>query len=68
MRASTSIRVSTETKEKPVRLKREDESRDEFLDWLANEGSGMKAGAWKGTDRAEKARHATERSRESDEQ
>ncbi len=68
MHMSTSIRVSDETKEKLARLKREDESWDEFLDRLANEGSGMKAGAWKGTDKAEKAREAIERSRESYEQ
>lgn len=65
MRMSTSIRVSDETKEKLARLKREDESWDEFLDRLANEGSGMTAGAWSGTDKAEKAREAIERSRES---
>lgn len=65
MHMSTSIRVSDETKEKLARLKREDESWDEFLDRLANEGSGMKAGAWKGTDKAEKAREAINRSRES---
>lgn len=68
MRMSTSIRVSDETKEKLARLKREDESWDEFLDRLANEGAGMNAGAWKGTDKAEKAREAIERSRESYEQ
>ncbi|MWG33952.1 DUF7557 family protein [Halomarina oriensis] len=65
---STSIRVSDETKEKLARLKRGDESWDEFLDRLANEESGMTAGAWKGTDKAEKAREAIERSRESYEQ
>ena len=62
---STSIRVSDRTKEKLARLKREDESWDEFLDRLASEGSGMNAGAWKGTNKAEKAREATTRSRES---
>ncbi|MFC5973195.1 antitoxin VapB family protein [Halomarina salina] len=65
---STSIRVSDETKEKLARLKRGDESWDEFLDRLANEESGMTAGAWNGTDKAEKAREAIERSRESYEQ
>ncbi|WP_435196907.1 DUF7557 family protein [Natronomonas sp. EA1] len=62
---STSIRVSEETKEKLARLKREDESWDEFLDRLATEGAGMNAGAWKGTGKAEKAREAIKRSRES---
>jgi predicted CopG family antitoxin len=61
----TSIRVSDETKEKLARLKRDDETWDEFLDRLANEGSGMNAGAWSGTDKAEKARDAIVRSRES---
>jgi predicted CopG family antitoxin len=65
MHTSTSIRVSDETKEKLARLKREDESRDEFLDRLADEGSGMEAGAWNGTDEPEKAREAIKRSRES---
>ena len=68
MHMSTSIRVSDETKEKLSRLKREDESWDEFLDRLANEGSGMNAGVWKGTDKPEKAREAIKRSRESYEQ
>ncbi|MFB6119374.1 antitoxin VapB family protein [Halosegnis sp.] len=62
---STSIRVSDETKEKLARLKREDESWDEFLDRLANEGAGLQAGAWEGTGKAAKARDALERSRES---
>lgn len=65
MHMSTSIRVSDKTKEKLARLKREDENWDEFLDRLANEGSGMNAGVWKGTDKAEKARGAIKRSRES---
>lgn len=68
MHMSTSIRVSDETKEKLARLKREDESWDEFLDRLANEGAGMAAGAWNGTDKAEQAREAIDRSRESFEQ
>ncbi|REA03910.1 hypothetical protein DEQ92_12320 [Haloferax sp. Atlit-6N] len=62
---STSICVSDETKAKLARLKREDESWDEFLDRLANERSRMNAGAWNGTDKAEKAREAIKRSRES---
>jgi predicted CopG family antitoxin len=68
MHVGTSIRVSDKTKEKLARLKREDESWDEFLDRLANQGSGMDAGAWEGTDKAERAREAIKRSRESFEQ
>lgn len=68
MHVSTSIRVSDETKEKLSRLKRDDESWDEFLDRLANEGAGMNAGAWKGTGKAETAREAVKQSRESYEQ
>jgi len=65
MHMSTSIRVSDETKAKLARLKREDESWDEFLDRLANECSRMNAGAWEGTDKGKKAREAIKRSRES---
>lgn len=65
---STSIRVSDETKAKLARLKREDESWDEFLDRLASEESAMNAGAWSGTDKADKAREAIKRPRESYEQ
>lgn len=65
MHMSTSIRVSDETKEKLSRLKRDDESWDDFLDRLANEGAGMNAGVWKGTSKAETAREAVARSRES---
>ncbi|PSQ10721.1 hypothetical protein BRC93_08400 [Halobacteriales archaeon QS_5_70_15] len=62
---STSIRVSEETKAKLARLKREDESWDEFLGRLAHEGSTMNPGAWEGTGKAEAARDAVRRSRES---
>lgn len=68
MRMITSIRVSDETKAKLARLKRDDESWDEFLDRLANDGAEMNAGAWTGTDKADKAREAITRSRESYEQ
>jgi predicted CopG family antitoxin len=68
MHMSTSIRVSGETKEKLAKLKREDESWDESLNRLASKGSEMNAGAWKGTDKAEKAREAIARSRKSFEQ
>lgn len=62
---TTLIRVSDETKEKLARLKREDESWDEFLDRLANERAGMQTHAWDGTDKPTKAREAIKRSRES---
>ena len=62
---STSIRVSDETKAKLARLKREDESWDELLDRLASEESSMNPGVWEGTGKAEPAREAVRRSRES---
>lgn len=62
---STSIRVDDETKERLERLKHEDETWSEFLDRLATEAGSMEAGAWEGTDKAEKARDAVKRSRES---
>ena len=65
MHMSTSIRVSDETKAKLARLKREDESWDEFLDRLASEESSMNPGVWEGTGKAEAARDAVRRSRES---
>jgi predicted CopG family antitoxin len=65
MHMSTSIRVSEDTKKKLERLKRDDETWDAFLDRLANEGDSMTPGAWDGTDKAEAAREAVKRSRES---
>ncbi|UWG51832.1 RHH/copG family antitoxin [Halalkaliarchaeum sp. AArc-CO] len=65
---STSIRVSTETKEKLEALKREDETFDELLDRLASYEGPKNAGAWAGTGKAEAAREAIRRSRESFEQ
>jgi predicted CopG family antitoxin len=65
MHMSTSIRVSDETKAKLARLKREDESWDEFLDRLASKESSMNPGVWEGTGKAETAREAVRRSRES---
>lgn len=65
MHMSTSIRVSDETKAKLARLKREDESWDEFLDRLASEESSMNPGVWERTGKAEAARDAVRRSRES---
>jgi len=64
---STSIRVSDETKEKLKRIKREDETFDELLSRLADieEEMADSAGAWADTDKADNAREAIERSRES---
>ena len=62
---SSTIRVSEDTKEKLRHLKREDETWDEMLDRLATESRSMNPGAWEGTDKAETARDAVKRSRES---
>ncbi|WP_135822435.1 DUF7557 family protein [Halostella litorea] len=62
---SSTIRVSDDTKDKLRHLKREDETWDELLDRLANESRSMNPGAWEGTGKAEKAREAIKRSRES---
>jgi predicted CopG family antitoxin len=61
---STSIRVSDETKSKLARLKRDDETWDEFLSRLANDEEPINVGAWSEED-ADRARDAIERSRES---
>ena len=61
---STSIRVSNETKDKLSRLKRDDETWDEFLNRLTNEEEPINIGAWS-DDVADRAREAVERSRES---
>jgi predicted CopG family antitoxin len=61
---STSIRVSDETKSKLSRLKRENETWDEFLSRLANDEEPINVGAWSEAD-ADRARDAIERSRES---
>lgn len=62
---STSIRVSDETKAKLEALKREGETFDELLERLASYETPMEAGAWEGTDRADRAREAIQRTRES---
>lgn len=62
---STSIRVSDETKSKLEAVKRDDETFDELLDRLASYEAPMEAGAWEGTDKADHAREAVRRSRES---
>jgi len=61
---STSIRVSDETKRKLTRLKRDDETWDEFLSRLADDEEPINVGAWSEED-ADRARDAIERSRES---
>lgn len=60
----TSIRVSDDTKEKLERLKRNDETWDEFLGRLADHEEPIKIGAWS-EEEAERARDAISRSRES---
>ncbi len=64
IRMSTSIRVSNETKDKLSRLKRDDETWDEFLNRLTNEEEPINIGAWS-DDVADRAREAVESSRES---
>jgi predicted CopG family antitoxin len=61
---STSIRVTDETKTKLARLKREEETWDEFLSRLANEEDPLNIGAWSDNE-AQQARDAVKRSRES---
>lgn len=65
MRMSTSIRVNEDTKKKLEKLKRDEETWDDFLDRLVNRGASMNPGTWEGTDKAEKAREAIKRSQES---
>ncbi|MFB6136990.1 MAG: antitoxin VapB family protein [Halobacteriaceae archaeon] len=61
---STSIRVSDDTKRMLEGLKREDETFDELLERLAQREQPIDVGAWS-ADRAERARTAVRRSRES---
>ncbi|WP_435065593.1 DUF7557 family protein [Halobaculum sp. EA56] len=61
---STSIRVTDETKRKLSKLKRDDETWDEFLARLANNEEPITVGAWS-EEEAERARDAVDRSRES---
>jgi len=61
---SSSIRVSTATKEKLRRLKRPDESFDDLLSRLVSEDEPIAIGSWSDDD-AENAREAIDRSRES---
>lgn len=60
----TSIRVSDDTKEKLERLKRGDETWDEFLDRLADYEEPINIGAWS-AEEADRAREAIARSRDS---
>lgn len=59
------IRVTEDTMEKLRHRKRVDETWDELLDRLATDSGSMNPGAWEGTDKADKAREAVKRSRES---
>lgn len=61
---STSIRVSNDTKEILERLKREDETFDELLERLAQSEQPINIGAWS-EEKADRAREAVKRSRES---
>jgi predicted CopG family antitoxin len=61
---STSIRVTDETKDKLSRLKRDDETWDEFLSRLADDEEPINVGSWSDKE-AERAREAVKRSRES---
>lgn len=61
---STSIRVSDETKNKLSRLKRENETWDDFLSRLADEEEPIDIGSWSDTE-ADRARESVKRSRES---
>ena len=63
MRMSPSIRVTDETKEKLSRLKRDDETWDEFLNRLADEEDPINIGSWSDAE-ADRAREAVKRSRE----
>jgi predicted CopG family antitoxin len=61
---STSIRVSEETKTKLARLKRDDETWDEFLRRLVHEEAPIDVGSWS-EEEANRAREAVDRSRRS---
>ncbi|PSQ40711.1 hypothetical protein BRD07_06765 [Halobacteriales archaeon QS_9_68_42] len=61
---STSIRVTDDTKRMLESLKREDETFDELLERLAQSERPINIGAWSG-EKADRARGAVERSRES---
>lgn len=61
---STSIRVTDETKSKLSRLKRDEETWDEFLSRLADEENPINVGSWS-DDEGDRAREAVKRSRES---
>lgn len=61
---STSIRVTEDTKEMLESLKQEDETFDELLERLAQSEKPINIGAWS-EEKADSAREAVERSRES---
>ena len=62
---TASIPIEADTKERLDRLKREDETWSEFLDRLAAEVETTDDSPWEGTEKAELARDAVKRSRES---
>lgn len=64
MGADTSIRVSDTTKAKLARLKRDEETWDEFLNRLVHAGEPINVGSWS-TEEADRARDAISRSRSS---
>lgn len=59
----TSIPVNTETKERLDRLKRDDETWDEFLDRVATAEKPIEAGAWS-DEQADQALDSVRQSRE----
>jgi predicted CopG family antitoxin len=61
---STSIRVTDDTKRMLESLKREDETFDELLERLAQSEKPINIGAWS-EEKADHAREAVKRSRES---
>jgi predicted CopG family antitoxin len=61
---STSIRVSDDTKTMLESLKRDDETFDELLERLAQSEKPINVGAWS-EEKADRARDAVKRSRES---
>jgi len=60
----TSIPINSETKDRLSRLKRSDETWDDFLTRLAGEDEPIRVGAWSDED-AEAVRESINRSRES---
>ncbi|WP_066416370.1 DUF7557 family protein [Halorubrum aethiopicum] len=59
----TSIPVDSSTKERLDRLKRDDETWDEFLERVTTPEEGIQAGAWS-DERADRAKESIRESRE----